>query len=462
MFPDHVYIQRRKTLKRQFSDGILLFLGNAESPSNCADNFYSFRQDSTFLYYWGVDQPDLVALIDLDEERDIVFGDDHPLETTIWEGAQPTLNERGQQAGIEDVKPSARLAIYLAKTHRQGRQIRILPPYRPEHRLFYQQLPGMAAKEVTRSISVAFIQAVVAQRSIKSDAEIREIEQALAVTAEMHALAMSRTRIGAVERDLVAAMQALVYARTGKPLAFAPIFTMRGEILHNRHHDNPLAAGKLVVNDSGTQSALFYASDITRTFPVSGRFSSRQREIYDIVLAAQAKAIEMMAPGVAYRDVHLAACRHIVTDLKALGLMRGDTDVAVAAGAHALFMPHGLGHMLGLDVHDMDALGEDYVGYVADQPRSTQFGLNSLRLARSLEKGFVVTVEPGIYFIPALIDRWQSEHRFTDFIAYDRLKTYRDFGGIRIEDDVLVTDGGATILGPGIPKSIEDVEATTG
>ena len=459
MFPTQVYIERRRALSQQFREGLLLFLGNAECPANCGDNPYRFRQDSNFLYYWGVDRPDLAALLDIDEEQAIVFGDGHTLDSVIWEGPRPGLAELCQKVGIEQVAPAADLADYVSQAQAKGRTIHILPSYRPEHTLAFQRILGFSPERVAAAVSTDFIKAVIAQRSIKSDAEIEEIEVALGISARMHALAMSQTQPGKVEREIVAALQAVAYAQSGKPMSFNPIFSVRGETLHNPWHHNTMAAGQMVVNDSGAQTALYYNSDITRTIPVSGRFTGRQREIYDIVLTMQSEAIGMIAPAIAYRDVHVSICRRMAARLKSLGLMRGDTDAAVDAGAHALFMPHGLGHMLGLDVHDMDALGEDYVGYTEDQPRSTQFGLNALRMGRILESGFVITVEPGIYFIPALIDRWREERRFTDFIAYDRLEAYRDFGGIRIEDDVLVTATGARVLGPPIPKTIEEVEA---
>jgi len=459
MFPDHVYIQRRQALKNKFAGGLLLFLGNTESPANCGDSLYPFRQDSTFLYYWGVDRPDLAAVLDLDEDRAIVFGDDHSLENTVWEGPGPGLDDQCRQAGIESIAPSADLAAYLTRWRSENGKIHFLPAYRPEHTLALARLLNIPPGEVADLVSEELIRAVVAQRSLKSESEIEEIESALEVTCGMHTLAMSLTRPGLVEREVAAAIKAYVYRHSGKPLAFGPIFSVRGEVLHNPWHRNTMEEGQMVVHDSGTQTAHCYNSDITRTIPVSGQFTSRQKEVYEIVLAMQTRAIAMMVPGVAYRDVHLAACRRMAEGLKELGLMRGDISAAVEAGAHALFMPHGLGHMLGLDVHDMDALGEDFVGYSADFTRSPQFGLDKLRLARNLEAGFVVTVEPGIYFIPALMDRWLKENRFTEFIDFQRLDAYRKFGGIRIEDDVLVTDTGARVLGPPIPKTIAAVEA---
>lgn len=461
MFPAEIYTQRREILKTRMREGLLLFLGNSESPANFGDNCYPFRQDSSFIYYLGVDRPDLMAVLDIDEGHTIVFGDEDTLDAMVWEGPRPTLAEKCRDAGIDRTESLEGLASLLAAARAKGRNIHLLPTYRAAHALALGRLLGIGPGEIASSVSMAFVEAVVAQRSIKSAVEIESIEAALAVTAEMHALAMARVAAGRTEREVVAEMQALAYRRTGMPMAFAPIFSVHGEILHNPWYRHTLAPGQLVINDSGAQSAQYYRSDITRTIPVNGRFHGRQREIYEIVLAMQTSAIEMVAPGMAYRDVHLSVCRRLAASLKDLGLMRGDPDAAVAAGAHALFMPHGLGHMLGLDVHDMDALGEDQVGYAAGIRRSEQFGLKALRLARALETGFVLTVEPGIYFIPALMGRWREAKRFIDFINYDRLKAYRDFGGIRIEDDVLVTETGARVLGPPIPKTVAEVEAAS-
>jgi Xaa-Pro aminopeptidase len=461
MFSAHVYIERRNHLKRGLQSGILLFLGNMESPINYADNHYPFRQDSSFLYFWGIDLPGLAALIDIDENREILFGRDWTLEEKIWTGPEPTLQEHGLKSGVTEVASLDQLEAQLKKTVQQGRTIHFLPQYRPENRIKIHRWLGVDINAIGRSASEAFIKAVVAQRSIKNKEEIEQIEKALEITCDMQTLAMRMSRPGLNEREVVGAMAGLAYSRGSAGLAFPVIFSVDGEILHNPHHNNIMQAGDMIVNDSGAESSMYYASDITRTIPVDGTFNQQQREIYAIVLTAQEKAIKAVAPGVEYRDVHSMACRQLTSGLKLLGLIKGDVDSAVSAGAHALFMPAGLGHMMGLDVHDMEGLGEDYVGYTDRIRRSDQFGTRNLRLARALEPGFVVTVEPGLYFIPGLIDQWKAEAKFEEFIDYNKLEAYRDFGGIRIEDDVLVLEDGCRVLGKSIPKSIADVEAVS-
>jgi len=459
MFSAHIYTERRKRLKKDIKSGILLFLGNEESPINYPDNSYVFRQDSSFLYFWGLDLAGLAAIIDIDADRDILFGHDVTLNEQVWTGPQPALNELGLRSGVHEVAAFDRLESELLQANQKRRNIHFLPQYRPQNLIRIQQLLGIDAALANASASGAFIKAVVAQRSIKTKAEIEQIEAALDITCEMQILAMKMSKPGIFEKEIAGAMAGLSYSRGAAGLAFPIIFTVKGHIQHNFHHDNLMQAGDMIVNDSGAESAMHYASDITRTFPVNGKFSRPQREIYTIVFEAQKKAIEAIQPGVEYRDVHFLACRHLTAGLKALGLIRGDVDAAVAAGAHALFMPGGLGHMLGLDVHDMEGLGEDYVGYTDEIQRSEQFGTCNLRLARALESGFVITVEPGLYFIPALIDQWKAEKKFAEFIDYNKVEAYRNLGGIRIEDDVLVLEDGRRVLGKPIPKSIEDVEA---
>ena len=459
MFPAHVYIERRNRLKRDLQSGILLFLGNADSPINYPDNHYPFRQDSSFLYFWGIDLPGLAALIDIDANREVLVGREVTLEEKVWTGPEPTLQEHSLKGGAKEVSSLDQLEAQLKKAVQKGRTIHFLPQYRSENRIKIHQWLGVDINLVARSTSEAFIKAVVSQRSIKNEEEIEQIEKALEITYEMQTLAMKMSRPGVNEREVVGAMVGLAYSRGSAGLAFPVIFSVDGEILHNPHHDNVMQAGDMVVNDSGAESSMHYASDITRTIPVSGRFTQQQKEIYAIVLEAQKQAIEAIAPGVEYREIHFMACRQLTSGLKLLGLIRGDVDSAVSAGAHALFMPAGLGHMMGLDVHDMESLGEDYVGYTGRIRRSDQFGTCRLRLARALEPGFVVTVEPGLYFIPGLIDQWKAEGKFEEFIDYNKLEAFRDFGGIRIEDDVLVLENGRRVLGKPIPKSITDVEA---
>jgi Xaa-Pro aminopeptidase len=458
MFPSETYIARRKRLKQQMQSGIILFLGNDESPMNYLDNPYPFRQDSSFLYYFGLDVPRLAALIDIDQNRECVFGDDLTVDDIIWMGTRPTLAEKCQQAGIYEINPFSQLETTLSKAAQQDRKIHFLPPYRHETTLQIAQLLRIHPSAVQDCVSVDLVKTVVAHRSVKEEGEIAQIQAALEITSEMQILAMKMARAGRYEREIVGKMEGLALAKGSRP-AFPTIFTIRGQTLHNHDYSNQMKAGDIAINDSGAESSLHYASDITRTIPVSGKFSQKQKEIYSVVLESQEKAIEMIKPGVEFRDIHRHACLTLTEGLKNLNLVKGDIQEAVQAGAHTLFFPCGLGHMLGLDVHDMEALGEDYVGYTDTIKRNPEFGWRSLRLAKALEPGYVVTVEPGIYFIPELIDRWKAEQKCSAYINYAAVEKYRDFGGIRIEDDVLVTDNGHRVLGKKIPKSIEEVQA---
>jgi len=473
MFSADVYIERRKRLRSDVQTGLILLLGNEESPMNYTDNQYPFRQDSSFLYFFGLDYPGLAAVIDADRGTECMFGDDLTVDDIVWTGPQPTLKEKCRKTGISETAGLDNLPEVLNKAVEQGRKIHFLPQYRAENILKIQHLLDIPPSAVAglcrgrpalesrarcpRHVSEPLIRAVVAQRSIKSEQEVEQIEAALDISYEMQTLAMRMSKPGVYERQVAAAMEAVVLSH-GSALSFPTIFSIHGETLHNHHYGNQMQAGDMAVNDSGAESPLHYASDITRTVPVSGKFSQRQREIYAIVLNAQEKAIEAVNPGVEFREVHLLACRQLASGLKDLGLMRGDIEQAVQAGAHTLFFQCGLGHMLGLDIHDMEGLGEEYVGYTDTIKRNPEFGFKSLRLAKALQPGFVITVEPGIYFIPELIDRWEAKQKNSQYIDYELLETYRDFGGIRIEDDVLVTQTGCRMLGKKIPKAISEVE----
>jgi Xaa-Pro aminopeptidase len=459
MFAASIYKDRRRRLMKEMKSGILLFIGNEQSPINYRDNLYAFRQDSSFLYYWGIDLAGLVAIIDIDAQREVLFGRNLSLEDKIWTGPLPSLEELGAKSGVDHIASLDRLEAELKQVNQKGADIYFLPQYRSENTVKIQRWLGIDAVLANLSASEAFIKAVVAQRSIKSIEEIEQIEAALDITHEMHTLAMRMSRPGIYEKEIAGAIAGLACSRGAAGLAYPIIFTVKGHIQHNPYHENLMQAGDMIVNDSAAESPMRYASDITRTFPVNGKFTAQQREIYTIVCEAQKKAIEAINPGVEYRQIHFLACRDLADGLKCLGLMKGETESAVKAGAHALFMPCGLGHMLGLDVHDMEALGENYVGYTDKIGRSEQFGTCKLRLARTLEPGFVITVEPGIYFIPELIDQWKAEKKFQEFIDYNKIETYRNFGGIRIEDDVLVLEDGRRVLGKPIPKAIADVEA---
>ncbi len=457
MFDTTTYIQRRRELKKKLGKGVVLFVGNEECARNYPANTFEYRQDSNFLYFLGLNFPGLAAVLDLDENRDIVFGNDLDMDDIIWMGPQPLLADRCSLIGITETRPAGDLGPYLAKVQKQGRKIHFLPPYRPDKAIFLEKLLGIRSESLHIYSSLELILAIAKLRSHKSDEEVAEIEKALAVSYDMYETARRIIRPGAYESDIRGLMEGLALSR-GVALAFPPIVTIHGETLHNHHYGNRLEEGQLLLVDSGAESPLFYASDITRTYPVSGKYTDRQKTIYSAVLEAQKTAISLCKPDIKHRDVHLAACQTLAGKLKDAGLMKGDPAAAVAAGAHALFMPHGLGHMMGLDVHDMEDMGEKYIGYDQDTTRSDQFGLAYLRLAKKLEAGFVFTCEPGCYFIPELIDRWHAEKKHLDFINYEEVEKYRTFGGIRIEDNIAVTPQGCRVLGKPIPKEIAEIE----
>jgi Xaa-Pro aminopeptidase len=457
-FSAGMYGERRKRLAEFVKSGVILFLGNEESPRNYRDNVYPFRQDSSFLYFWGLNSPGLAAVIDVEEGLEAVYGNDLTFEEMIFFGRQSSFRDAAAEKGIQHIYPFDRLETVINKTLQNKRPLHFLPQYQAGNILKLQKLLNVHPEDGRRQPSLAFIRGVIEQRSVKTLQEISEIEKALAVTHEMHMRAMKMTKPGVCECEVAGVMENVAYVHGGCRMAYPPIFSVEGEILHNQSHANRMKPGELAVNDAGAESPRLYASDITRTLPVSGRFSNRQKEIYGVVLNTQEAAIQAMRPGIEFKKIHLLACRVMTEGLQRIGLMKGDGEASVAAGAHALFFPHGLGHMLGLDVHDMEGLGENHVGYGEHISRSNQFGMSSLRLARALEPGFVVTVEPGIYFISDLIDRWRAEKKFEAFINYEKSESYKGFGGIRIEDDVLVTENGCSVLGKPIPKSIDEVE----
>lgn len=457
MFKDTTYIERRKALKDRFTTGLLLFIGNDESPMNYPANTYHFRQDSTFLYFFGLDSPGLAAAVDLDEGREWLFGDDIDLEDIIWMGDMPKVADRARLVGVDHTAPKKAFGEFVTKAVAAGRAVRYLPPYRAETAAAIASLLATPVGGVKAGASKEFIQAVVDLRMIKSKEEVREIEAALHVSAEMYRRAMKLAKPGRYERELVGAMEGVVNA-LGCRMAFPPIVTINGQILHNHGYLNELRRGRLVVMDAGAESWRHYAADVTRTVPVGGKFNQRQKDIYEVVLGGQTTAIKVIKPGVMFKEIHLTTARAMAAGLKDLGLMKGDVDDAVARGAHAMFFPHGLGHNMGLDVHDMEDLGENFVGYDKTVERSAQFGLSALRMARELRPGHVMTVEPGLYFIPALFEKWKKEKKHTGFINYDKVEKFLDFGGVRIEDDVLVTEKGRRVLGTPIPKTVAEVE----
>ena len=456
MFTAQTYIERRTRLQSRLSSGLLLFLGNDESPMNYAANTFHFRQDSTFLYYLGVDQPGWAATIDLESGRTVVFADDLTIDDIVWTGVLPTVAELAAGGGVTETRPAAALDAVVKEAAAKGRKVHFLPPYRPENKLRLFALLGVHPDRQHDVASLELVRAVVEMRVIKSREEIAEIESAVDTSVDMHLAAMRMVRPGMTEAEVAAQVTELALASGGQ-LAFPVIATVHGETLHNHFHGNVLKSGDLFLLDAGAETAAHYAGDLTSTFPVDPAFTPRQRDVYQVVLNAHLAAVGACAPGVRFRDVHTLACRTLAAGLKELGLMKGDIDDAVAQGAHAMFFQCGTGHMMGLDVHDMEDLGEVWVGYEG-QPKSTQFGLKSLRLARPLQPGFVFTVEPGIYIIPELARRWKAEGKFTEFIDYDALERWLGFGGVRIEENVLVTPDGFRILGTWRPRTIEEVE----
>lgn len=450
--------KRREILKRTVGNGVLLFLGNDESPMNYRDNTYHFRQDSTFLYYWGFGRnAGIAAVIDIDNDREIIFGDELTIDSIVWTGPLPTLREQAQEVGTNETLPMQALASFLKEAVSKGRKVHYLPPYRAEHTVMLQDLLGISSAAQDAGKSLAFIKAVVNQRNYKSAEEVAEIEKAVNISYRMHLAAMKGARPGMKEYEVKALIHAAAQ-NSGAELSFPIISTVHGETLHNHNYNNTLEAGQMLLVDAGAELPNGYCGDISSTVPVGKRFSERQRTIYGIVYNAHYAAVDALKPGIPFKEVYYIACRTLFNGLKELGLTRGDADEAVLAGAHALFFQCGLGHMMGLDVHDMENLGEVWVGYDG-VPKSTQFGIKSLRLARPLEPGFVLTIEPGIYFIPTLIDMWSAEKRFEAYINYKEVEKWRGFGGIRNEEDYLITPEGHRILGDPVSKKIEDVEA---
>ena len=461
MFAKEVYVRRRKTLLGKMREagqsGIILFVGNAEAPAQYKDNCYKWRQDSSWLYYFGLDEPFMAAVLDIDSGAETLFADDVEIDDIIWMGPQPTVRSKADEVGIAHIAPYGALANALAPVRNAGRSIHYLAPSRYFNTLRLMELMGRA--RIERGVSRPLTEAVISMRLIKEDIEIEAIDAACALGYEMHSVARDSIKIGIVEQDIVGRMEGVALAK-GWGVSFPTILTQHGETLHNHIHDKIIEPGKLMVIDAGVESNEHYASDFTRTYPTSGKFTTKQREIYQIVYDCNQLAFSLTKPGITYREVHLATARKMLEGLSALGIVKGDLDEMVAKGIAGLFQPHGLGHNMGLDVHDMEDLGENLVGYDPDQTRAKQLGLGSLRMARSLKPGHVITDEPGIYFIPALIEKFKKEGLGYDFVNYAKLESYYDFGGIRLEDDVLVTETGARRLGPQrLPVSPDDVEA---
>lgn len=458
MFDSSVYINRRKALREKVGSGLILILGNNEAPANFPDNTYKFRQDSTFLYFFGHNHPGYAGVIDVESGEDMFFGDDVTMDDIIWMGPQPSVKDLAARVGVSKSAPFARLKEVVGKAISQRRQIHFLPPYRHDNMMLLEDLTGIRASMTRQHASVELIKAVVALRSVKEACEIEEIDKACNIGYEMHTAAMRLCKPGVSEQYIAGILDGIA-SSYGNMVSFATILTQNGQTLHNHDHSHILEAGRLMLTDAGAESVTNYCSDHTRTVPVGGKFTPRQLDVYNIVLACHGKALEMARPGITYKSVHLEVCKVLAQGLKDLGLMKGSVDDAVAAGAHALFLPHGLGHMMGIDVHDMEDLGQIYVGYDNEIRPSDQFGLASLRMGRRLQEGFVITDEPGCYFIPALIDKWRAEKTCTDFLDFDAIDKYKDFGGIRLEDDLLITANGSRFTGEKhIPITPEEVE----
>ena len=459
MFNKDFYINHRAALKNLMHKGLAIFVANDEASMNYPDNTYHYRQDSNFAYFFGLNHPDLVGVIDFESGEEILFGQEVTIDDVIWCGPLPSLQEQGEMIGIKDCRDINRFPEFIREQMEKGRMIHLTPAYRGDTKIKIANYMDIDVYEVENYVSQLLIEAIVSLREIKSDIEIKEMEYAADTAYYMQTTAMKMCKPGVIEQEISGTIEGIAIAR-GSSISFPNIVSMDGQTLHNHYHGNVLKEGRMMVCDCGAETFNYLDSDFTRTTPVGGKFNSRQKDVYEIVLKANMEVAKQTKPGIRYMEMHKLAARTLIEGLQGIGLMKGNVDDALAAGAHFLFQPHGLGHMLGMDVHDMEGLGEVNVGYNKETPRSTQQGFSCLRCGKVLKPGFVVTDEPGIYFIPTLIDIWKAEGKHKDFINYDKLETFKDFGGIRIEDDLLITETGNRILGRPIPKTVEDVERT--
>ena len=464
MFDKATYVNRRAKLKELVKSGIIILFGNNESPCNFpANGYYPFRQDSSFLYYFGLNRDGLVGVIDIDNDIETLVGNDIDIEDIVWYGSVDSVHDMAESVGVKNTAPMKSLKTICNDAMRQKRRIHFLPPYRHDIKIQIFDLLGVHPVQQKEAASMDLIKAIVKMRSTKEAQEIEELERASVIGYKMHTTAMRLVKPGLTEKYVAGQVDGTANSY-GAMVSFPTIFSQHGEIMHGSPSMAELESGRLVLCDCGGETINNYCSDHTRTFPVNGKFTQRQLEIYSIVEACHDHALDVAKPGVKYMDVHFAVCRLMTERLKELGLMKGDTDEAVAAGAHAMFQPHGLGHMMGMDVHDMENFDQINVGFDEEtRPRLDQFGTNCLRMGRRLEEGFVVTDEPGIYFIPALIDDWKASGHCAEFLNFDKIETYKDFGGIRIEDDILITKDGCRFLGehriPYHPKDVEEFMA---
>ena len=461
MYSKETYVSRRAELKKLVKSGVIILFGNNNSPANFPNNgYHPFRQDSSFLYYFGLNRDGLVGVIDVDNDIETLIGDDISIDDIVWYGSVESVHDMAAQVGVKNSAPMKSLKTICNDAMRQKRRIHFLPPYRADIKIQIFDLLGIHPNQQKESASMDLIKAIVKMRSVKTDEEVEELERAAVIGYKMHTTAMKMCRPGITEQEIAGALDGIANG-LGSMVSFATILTQHGEIMHGSPSMDKLEAGRLMLCDAGAETINNYCSDNTRTSPVSGHYDQRQLEIYSIVEACHDYVLQVAKPGVKWWDVHFAVCRLMTDRLKELGLMKGDTEEAVRAGAHAMFMCHGLGHMMGMDVHDMEGFDQINVGFDEEvRPNLEQFGTNCLRLGRRLQKGFVVTDEPGIYFIPALIDDWKASGHCKEFINFDKLETYKDFGGIRIEDDLLITDDGCRFIGKDrIPYHPKDVEA---
>jgi len=458
MFSKETYIERRKALKSLIKEGIAVFPSNAYVPYNYPHNVYTFRQDSAFLYFFGHNEPGLTGVIDFDSGTDSLFGTNREIDNIIWMGELPTVREFTDSVGVTNAEKASDLKNYFSQAKDKGRNVHFLPAYRAQTQIELSELLKISVGEVKNQASEELIKAVVSICEIKTDEEVEQMENAGDIAYDMHTAVMKHAKEGVTEQELAGMIEGIAISK-GKAVSFPVILSQNGNILHNDKHDQVLKNGRLLITDAGAENNMNYASDITRVVPVSGKFTSKQKHIYETVLSANMAVYENSKPGVLYKDMHILAVTKIAEGLKEAGILKGNTQDIVANGAHALFMPHGLGHAIGLDVHDMEGFGEDYVGYDDKVKRSDQFGFAFLRMGKELKKGFAITNEPGVYFIPELINIWKSENKFKEFINYDKAAEYLDFGGIRIEDDMLITETGCRLIGKPIPKTVADVEA---
>lgn len=449
---------RRQALSRLVGSGLVLLFGNNDSPANYPSNAYKFRQDSAFLYFFGQHRDGLVGVIDVDQHTETLVGNEIDIDDIVWFGSVKSVSAMAEECGVGATAPMSSLSDMVQKALKAGRQVHFLPPYRYDTQIQIMDLTGIHPSKQREAASMPLIQAVIKLRSTKSAEEIAEIERACAIGYKMHVTAMKMCRPGVTEQAIGGAIDGVAYAEGCMP-SFQSIVTMHGEIMHGNPSPRQLESGRLMLCDAGAETNENYCSDNTRTTPISGHYTQRQRDIYSIVSDCHDLVLDVARPGVKWWDVHFDVCRLMTNRLKELGLMKGDTEEALRAGAHALFLPHGLGHMMGMDVHDMEGLGQTNVGYDDEVRPSSQFGTASLRFARKLEPGFVVTDEPGIYFIPDLIDLWKREGHNAEFLNFEEIEKFKDFGGIRIEDDVLITENGCRFLGEQrIPYHMDEVE----